>query len=324
MKPRFASAILVPAFACLLLSPQAQGAFKIELTTGSFGGDTAAIDAFNRGAALWSQYITDDFTVSIIANFGQTPVDALAEASVRYWADTYAYVRGLVAADATTTGIDSIAKQLPTSPLFTVDSVKTLGSDLKVTTANGNAMGDPYGDGLPDATITFSSALESFDFDNGDGVGSNLYDFESVVAHEIGHVLGFVSSLDFGDATIIPTPLDLFRFSSNPGETDFSTATRNLTSDSTAVTSNGIFDYEMSRGTDYQAGHWLQSDPVIGLMNPTLGIETVRVPSVADLYALDLIGYDINYSPVPELTTLGSGFLLLLGAFRRRREPGCV
>jgi hypothetical protein len=84
-----------------------------------------------------------------------------------------------------------------------------------------------------------------------------------------------------------------------------------------------MFSYEMSTGVagdTFEASHWKNTDPVIGLMDPELPTGVFYGPSWSDAAALDLIGYDINYSAVPEVSTLSLGLLSLLGAFRRRRD----
>jgi hypothetical protein len=326
-----------------MLSPLAFGGLVIDVTYGTaLAANANAQAAFDRGAALWSRFIDDDITLYISADFATLDEGVLGQASTRTWYAGYDGVRGLMVDDVANS-IDRVAIQLPagsiaatlpvTQELSGLTVEGTFYGNVLATPANLRALGVSEAELTPElqtyadynkTTLTFSSTF-GFDYINSDGVGSGLYDFETVVAHEIGHALGFVSSLDYtftdvngnGKLDILPSTLDLFRFSATP--TNFTTASRNLTPGTAAVTSNGIFDFSMSTGSGYQASHWLNSDPVIGLMNPSLTKGQFYPPNWSDAAALDLIGYDIDYSAVPEMTTLGSGLLLLLGTFRRRR-----
>ena len=320
MKSRFLSSILVPISASLLLSPLAHGGLVIHVTAPGF--TTEALDAFNRGAALWSRFIENNITVVVSAGFGTLNPDVLGSSFTNYYNDrTYGVLAAQLKSDATTSAslFDDQAKLLPaTTALFKSEFPAGYNPDgwTSITSANDKALFGDFG-GL-DAALTFTNrAGVVFDYDNRNGVDLGSFDFESVVAHEIGHALGFFSSLDLPAAMAAkPTPLDLFRFSaSNPNQ-------RSLTLGTAAVTNGGSFSYAMSTGVagdGYQASHW-KSGLSIGLMNPSLSPATIYVPSVADLKTLDLIGYDIDYSAVPEVSTLSLGLLSLLGAFRRRRD----
>jgi hypothetical protein len=318
MKSRFLSSILVPISASLLLSPLAHGGLVIHVTAPGF--TTEALDAFHRGAALWSQFIENNFTVEVSAGFGTLNPDVLGSSLTTVYNDrSYEVLAGQMKADATTSAslFDDQAKLLPaTTALFKSEFPAGYNPNgwTNITSANDKALFGDYG-GL-DAALTFSNrAGVVFDYDNRNGVDLGSFDFESVVAHEIGHALGFFSSLDLGQPQQ-PTPLDLFRFS----QTDPSK--RNLTLGVAAVTDVGTLSYEMSTGVSgdgYQASHW-KNGLSIGLMNPSLSPATIYVPSVADLKTLDLIGYDIDYSAVPEVSTLSLGLLSLLGVLRHRRE----
>jgi hypothetical protein len=162
--------------------------------------------------------------------------------------------------------------------------------------------------GAADATVTFNSRF-SFDFDNRDGVATNTIDFETVAAHEIGHVLGFQSSVDVIDTTpphqIRIAALDLLRFADDTASdpttpANFTAFARDLVPGVEAVFDDTSVEYRLStgriNGDGRQASHWKDdalTGILIGAMDPTLRTGTVQTISAADERALELIGWTL-------------------------------
>jgi hypothetical protein len=104
-------------------------------------------------------------------------------------------------------------------------------STIRTTAANAKALGlQPDDPTLLDGTVTFTTS-SIFDFDRSNGITANRIDYVGVVAHEIGHVLGFTSGVDIlvGNGAApglndnqlkFVTPLDLYRFTSRSIEPD--------------------------------------------------------------------------------------------------------
>ncbi|MEM0924661.1 MAG: NF038122 family metalloprotease, partial [Planctomycetota bacterium] len=142
-------------------------------------------------------------------------------------------------------------------------------------------------------------------------VNSIENEFEAVVVHEIGHVLGFRSGIDDinDDNELIPTAMDLFRFASdlrtlNPDSPEeFSTLPRELRTNVNVEIdfvldpwSTGRSSFPVERGVGLQASHWLDEDLAgsnIGIMDPTIGLGSVSTITLADLRMFDLLGWDI-------------------------------
>jgi hypothetical protein len=226
---------------------------------------------------------------------------------------------------------DLIVASLPTIENFTpvLPPGSVFNGGVLPTKANLKALGVTGLDaqfGVSDGSITFNSAA-AFDYDNSDGVGAGLKDFESAAIHEIGHALGFGSVVGItGD--VIPNTLDLFRFqngapSVDPTEATFATTPRSLVTGGVPIFDDGVNEWALSSVSDgNQSSHWkddLFTGTYLGIMDPTLPTGHMEWITNADLRALDLIGYEVV--TVPEPANL---FALTLGAagLRRRRIHG--
>ena len=249
-------------------------------------------------------------------------------------------MRDAMVADSFGEADDWIVASLPTAAGFTANIPSTsppltLGDGIVGTKANMKALGFTGLDaefGVSDGTIEFNSDF-LFDFDNSDGVEG--VDFETVAAHEIGHTLGFISTVDAvdgflaggtkGPGEVSPTTLDLFRFAADfspSNAAEFSTFTRELSPGVDAIFYDAENEFAMSTGALFgdgrQASHFKDVDPRIGIMGPTLGSGVSFSVAEPDFRALDVIGYDIVTAvPIPPaILFLGSGIAALL--FRRR------
>ncbi len=322
------------------------GAFDIVLNpNATLSTNTAALAAFERAAANWEQYISDPIIVTIDAGFSSLGPGILGSTSPVVLSNTYDSIRDLIVTDATDEGADDlVATRVPTRAQFSalLPGGFTLTNSLLVNKANLKALGIAGLDqqfGVADGTINFSTNF-NFDFDNSDTMNTNFTDFETVATHEIGHLLGFISSVDTVDrnasGAISPFTLDLFRFANNTAGSDpstlpqFMTNARSLLTGGDSITDDVNSEFRMSTGVNKgdgrQASHWKDGDlmggNVIGVMDPTLAAGQVIEITNADLRAFDLIGYDIAFQPVPAppaVVSLGIGGLVgLLGVGARK------
>jgi hypothetical protein len=322
------------------------GSFDIVINAGpTLAGNAAALAAFNRAAAQWESRISNPVTVNISADMltlGSSSI--IGQANSVVLSSSYNSIRNQMVASAALETDDAIVAALPTAAQFTATLPvgNSLNGNLLMTKANGKALGFTGLDGLfgaNDATIQFNTAF-NFDYDNTDGISPGAMDFEAVAAHEIGHALGFISSVDDVDQTsatsFAPTTLDLFRFniaSSPTTAAEFTTLSRDMTPGNNAVMdfvlpTAGLTgsEYRMStgftNGDGRQASHWKDNaltGSYIGNMDPTLGLGALQPITEQDFRALDLIGWQIAAIPEPSTYALGAMGLAGLLLLRRKR-----
>jgi len=222
---------------------------------------------------------------------------------------------------------DTIVASLPAGNSLSIALSDRLGAadTLTITKANMKAIGlhtdaddfeTQFADG--ELLVNIGNGFQ-FDTDNSDGVEEGFFDLESILVHELGHILGFISATDTVGVTPSPasaaiTTLDLFRFQSASGRNnprtpeEFATSRRELRRENEAVLDfvlqdgwNSLQDeyaveYGSGRYGGQQTSHWLDDDlngSLIGIMGPTQRPREIVPMSNVDLRALDLIGYDI-------------------------------
>jgi hypothetical protein len=317
------------------------GGTAINLDPGSgISGNPQALAAFNRAAAQWEAILQDPVTINIDINMAALGTGILGSTSATSYSRMYNTIRdAMVVQDSGSAAEAATLPYLPTASQISVElpSGYTSGSSLYATRANMLALGFPTSElGGPqksDGTINFSTSF-TWDYDNSDGVSSTAYDFESVAAHEIGHVLGFISRLDtidiflhIGEPTYTASlyTLDLFRFSSDNvpvNSAEFTSNTRDMMPGGTDYFSYVDENIQMSTGKyggdGRQASHW-KDHLGIGLMDPTLAKGELSPITLEDIIAMDLIGWEVVPEPGTLLLIAAGGIALVCK--RQKRLP---
>jgi hypothetical protein len=223
-------------------------------------------------------------------------------------------------------------------------------SVLKVSRANSKALGLPVTvDGAYDIRLVINDeSIPVFDVVRGDGIGDELFDFQAIATHEIGHGMGFVSGVDeidyagVGGAPPAPAPghpsdlsddaifsvLDLFRtnLDTRPPLIPLGQPATGkvldwrfgppigpfskpfFTLDPAAI--DPPFKTPFSTGAESGDGDQAShwADAPIGIMRPDLDKEIIVDVSMDDILAFNVIGWDL----VPEPS---SASMLLSGVF---------
>ncbi len=305
-------------------------ALTFNFTSASGNVTPDVVNGFQQAGALWSSLLSDNVTVNVSIDYLHLGGNTLGQAGS--YQGTVSYSAFYAALNADRTSADDIAavSSLSNSSTFnrlinyTSNNPNGAGSltaytdnpnnTITINTANAHALGLYGGYTGLDAEIIFSSDY-AWDFNRSDGISAGQYDFIGVAAHEIGHALGFTSSIDELDnsggtqtaSSFTATPLDLFRFSTastTQNAIDFTVGTTDkYFSLDKGVTKIASFSTGTVNGDTWQASHW-QDSQSLGIMDPTTASQEILQITQNDLRAFDAIGWnrvsDPTKLPEPE------------------------
>jgi hypothetical protein len=281
-----------------------------------------AKNAFLRAAHTWEAVIRSAITVIIDVDYGPTRFgqpypnpNILGSTGTQPIGGTSLYpaVRSRLLSKASSPTESNIYNALPVGAVPTdIGSTAAVQAPSAVLRALGvlGSVADPTTETAtlgPPPAIGFNSAFQ-FDFDPSDGIDAGKTDFDAVAVHELGHALGFDSTVGtrelFPGSGLSLSLLDLLRF--RPGITlaTFPTASRILSSGGAQVFFAGGSELPLSTGRPDSTGgdgrqpsHWKDdalTGQYLGIMDPTLASGERKTITNNDLFALDAIGYQVG------------------------------
>jgi len=288
--------------------------------TDELAANPKAKAAFLRAADVWASHVQTPTTVIIDVDFGPTwfgdqfpqGVIGMTNPQMLIGPDHYYTVLGRLMESATNTHESGLYNALPNASPIPTDLGDTtwILAPSSVYRTLGLIPADPNTDPIhfgPPPAIGFNAALD-FDFDSSDGIDAGKIDFEAAAAHEIGHVLGFVSAVGQReinpDCDLAVTVWDLFRLRPGASMGGLATSPRILSSGGAQVFFEGDGELQLSTGRPdgtggdgLQPSHWRDDSIVgerIGIMDPTMPAGAHQTVTFNDLEALDLFGYTIK------------------------------
>lgn len=302
MAATHAAAMADPTKVIVVDSISPQAGLNLVYTLGG-SVPAGAVAAFAAAEAyLESQFPNDTMTVSVTVSFAALPSGVIGGTSSASgyvdWANSRLALQS--GADAS----DTIQAFLPsgtTIPVRYKTNSTTNETRIFWTLANWKATGGTATG--TDASMQYSTAFP-FDYDPSNGVSANTISLQDVIIHETGHALGFGSGVDFR-VNDIEAP-DIFRFRNTDSTGDFNpdTTAEFGVRPRWAVKNNPNNDVNFdniateiffSDGSPWQASHWREQVPAIGIMDPAFNYAETFYPNflrTTDLTGFDAIGYD--------------------------------
>jgi hypothetical protein len=288
----------------------------VNLGSGIAAGSTLALRV-DDAVTLLEGILRDPISLSLDMDTGALPQGVIGgmASTTSIGELQYDAVRSAMVADGSTNE-QALLNQLPTFAQLNVTG-GTAQDTVYISQANAKAL-----ESLDINGATFNRSGNCWTACDGYFIVSDQFDPAqpgtiSLIAHEILHSLGFISSLNRTVGFL--SPLDMFRIAPGTGATDFTNAARVLNQGPDTVFYNGIFDpvgitgvtglqlgdIPMSTGTGgdgNQPSHFkfrqLTGDVYLGLMGPVLNPtpeangEAIVRPN--DISVLGLIGWDVD------------------------------
>ena len=297
---------------------------------------------FEIAGRVWGRYLADNATVNIHVGMGNLANGILGGAIPAFKAgQTFSSAKSVFSLDATSVDDQTALNSLGNSNTFLASfglrnpslnliakDVSITGNTISLTTANAKALGDAASSTLDGyivlndkVKLSSGKAIPWNTNYTSTAVPTDTIDLVSTAIHEIGHILGFVSSVDrpwkvapivdvatalafitsAQERTNESTPLDFFRTnSSTHGKSNLSEGSDpylDLSSSSSVSNKVAYFATGVDvayGGSGFQASHWRGDTASSGMMNAMLKTGVRSKMESIDLRAFDAIGWNLS------------------------------
>ncbi|MFK8185951.1 MAG: NF038122 family metalloprotease [Phormidesmis sp.] len=299
----------------------------------SYGQGTSLeqIVGFETAAGIWSSYLTDDVTVNLHVGVSNTLSDKVVGGALPGMQafQSYEGFYNSLHADKTSADDYTAAQNLQAhrhaDGHLRYNAIFEQGNtwhnkNIALTNANAKALGLLTNSNALDGSILLNDLSNTkhkwnYDFNRDDSEDKKSLDFLSVALHEIGHTLGFVSSVDAAeksdsqasyseniDRLMNTTTLDMFRYSDYSKRKDTvelavgEKSYFSIDGGNTKIADFARGKKDFGLGSDgFQGSHWKDNKKnQLGIMGPTIRNGERRDITALDLQALDVIGWDLN------------------------------
>ncbi|MEO1432002.1 MAG: NF038122 family metalloprotease [Cyanobacteria bacterium J06633_8] len=310
----------------LLCSTLPAEALNLKFTYG-YGVTQKYKEAAETAELYWEDRITDNATINIhldMPSASKLPANVLGGALPGFVNNiNYSQFRNALINDRSSTYDNTAVNNLPNYGSYHwisfFEDRTQYSNKINLTRANAKALGliDKHDSNLDGIIIMSDLSNSSYAWEDRrtDYVNSNEFDYTSVLIHEIGHTLGFVSAVDSINASNIndhqrklnyATPFNLFTGSSftqnsivktdiTYGEDLFFSYDKGQTNLGYLSTGEDTNLGNFGKGDGWQASHWKHN--IDAIMNPTLAPGDRRDATSRDLKVFDVLGWDIDYTP---------------------------
>ncbi|MGH7939702.1 MAG: NF038122 family metalloprotease [Limisphaerales bacterium] len=255
--------------------------------------------AYNLVVANFETLYTNPITVNITVNWGQSGFGS--SSTVLYQGYQYSDLTAALQNAETTPEDRSAVASLPSSDPTGSDNWLMPRAELKNFPVLASETGVDPNDSQNDGSVYFASNGVTWTFGPLNRAVSGEYDFMAVAEHETSEAMGRIWALNLnpgpGDGYL---PYDLFRFTNgvrtfNPFDSGVYFSVNNGVTALKPFNAVTELNYTSEDAQDWMptnlpdAYDWEISDGVKGIL------------SSADLTSLDILGYDLNFTP-PKLT----------------------